>query len=69
MLASEPVVVPLDDGKKKPEKKEKIDRSQPRSFKLIPNIKDFIIELRPYDWLLLLFGIRKRFKPSLEFHT
>lgn len=69
MLASEPVVVPLDDGKKKPEKKEKIDRSQPRSFKLIPNIKDFIIELRPYDWLLLLFGIRKRFKPGLEFHT
>jgi hypothetical protein len=33
----------------------------------IPNIRDFKISLRPYDFLLQLFGINKKLSPELSF--
>lgn len=46
-----------------------IDRSKPRPWKLIPSIQDFKIALQPYDWLLLLFGFKKKIAPKLTFYT
>lgn len=64
---NEPIVTPLDDRKKKKKDQKPIDRNKPRPWSLIPSIKDFGIELRPYDWLLQLFGLKKKWKPQLTF--
>lgn len=42
------------------------DHEEKVPWKRIPNVKEFNIKLAPYDWLLLLFGIKKRYSPSLE---
>lgn len=63
---NEPNVTPIDEKKKK---KYKIDRNKPRAWALIPSIKDFGIELRPYDWLLQLFKLKRKWKPQLSFTT
>jgi len=64
---SEPNVIPLDDRKKKKKDKPFVDRNTPRPWSLIPSVKDFRIELSPYDWLLALFKLKKKFKPQLTF--
>lgn len=49
--------------------KRAIDRTKPRPWHTIPNIKDFEIELRPFDWLLSLFGITKRLPSKTTLYT
>lgn len=39
----------------------------PQAWKKLPDIRDFAIKIRPYDWLFLLFGLLKRFPPKLQF--
>jgi len=46
-----------------------IDRNKIRPWHTVPNIKDFVIELRPMDWLTTLFGLRKRFPSRNTFYT
>lgn len=36
-------------------------------FKPIPNVKRFEVKLRAYDPIFAMFGIRKRFSPTIEF--
>jgi len=63
---NEPNVTPVDEKKKK---KYHIDRNKPRAWALLPSIKDFGIELRPFDWLLQLFKLKRKWKPQLSFTT
>jgi len=44
-----------------------VDPEELRPWKKLPNIRDFAIKVRPYDWVFLLFGILKRFPPELDF--
>lgn len=46
-----------------------IDRNVDRPWKLIPNIRDFRIELQSFDWLLTLFGLLKRNPSRQTFYT
>jgi len=57
-------VVTLDGKKGK-----KIDRTIKRPWHLLPSIRGFRIELSPYDWLLELFDLKKRFPNKMEFKT
>jgi hypothetical protein len=36
-------------------------------FKPVPNVRHFEIELKAFDPLFAMFGIRKRFSPSIKF--
>jgi hypothetical protein len=36
-------------------------------FKPIPDVKDFEVELNAYDPLFAMFGLRKRFSPTIKF--
>lgn len=36
-------------------------------WKKLPNVRDFAITVKPYDWLLFLFGLKRRMPPRLEF--
>jgi len=44
-----------------------VDPNEIRAWKKLPNISEFRIDLRPYDWVFALFGITKRVQPKLEF--
>lgn len=44
-----------------------VDSKVARPWKKLPSIMDFGIELRPLDWLFLLFGLEKRSCPKLVF--
>lgn len=44
-----------------------LDREKPRPWHVLPSIRGFRIELSPNDWLLTLFGLRKRFPNRMEF--
>lgn len=57
------VVVPLSGFK--PD----IDRNINRPWHPLPNVRKFKIEIRPFDWLFLLFGLRKRVSPKMKFYT
>jgi hypothetical protein len=46
-----------------------IDSKVARPWKRLPNIRNFGIELRPLDWLFLLFGLEKRSSPKLTFYS
>jgi len=46
-----------------------IDRSIKRPWHIIPSIKGFSIELSPFDWLLELFNLKKRFPNRFTFDT
>jgi len=59
------LVTVISDSKSK----RRIDRDLPRPWHLLPSIKGFRIELSPYDWLLELFDIKKRFPNKMEFKT
>jgi len=51
------------------EKKKPLDRDIPRPWTILPSIQGFKIELSPNDWLLTLFGLKKRFPNKMEFTT
>jgi len=36
------------------------------SFNRIPNVKNFNVAVKDYDWLVALFGLRLRFKPTIS---
>jgi len=46
-----------------------LDRTVKRPWHIIPSIQGFRIELSPNDWLLTLFGLKKRFPNKMEFDT
>jgi len=48
--------------------KRSIDRDKIRSWKPLPNIKDFAIELRPMDWLTKLFKLKLRLPAKMTYH-
>jgi hypothetical protein len=52
-----------------PGQKADIDRDETRPWHVIPNIRRFGITLMPYDWLLLIFGLFKKYESSKEFWT
>jgi len=58
-------VLSVWDDKDKP----KFDRSAVRPWHPIPNIQDFRIVLQPFDWLISLFGLRKRYPSKKTFYT
>jgi len=58
-------VLSVWDDKNKP----KFDRSAIRAWRPIPNIQDFKIELQPFDWLISLFGLKKRYPSRKTFYT
>lgn len=49
--------------------KDSVRRDEIRPWHLLPNIRKFVIKLAPYDWLLLLFGVYKKWSPTQEFHV
>lgn len=46
-----------------------LDRSIKRPWHILPSIQGFRIELSPNDWLLTLFGLKKRFPNRTTFDT
>jgi len=58
-------VLSVWDDKDKP----KFDRSATRPWHPIPNIQDFKIVLQPFDWLISLFGLRKRYPSKKTFYN
>lgn len=44
-----------------------IDRDEIRPWHVLPNIRKFGITLMPYDWLLSLFGMLKKYESTKEF--
>lgn len=46
-----------------------LDRSIKRPWHILPSIQGFRIKLSPNDWLLTLFGLKKRFPNKMEFDT
>jgi len=51
------------------EKKKGTERKLPKAWRPIPNVQDFKLSLGPYDWLLNLFGLRKRTQSRKKFYT
>lgn len=46
-----------------------LDRTVKRPWHILPSIQGFRIELSPNDWLLTLFGLKKRFPNRMVFDT
>lgn len=46
-----------------------IDRKVVRPWHPLPNIKDFVIEIRPFDWLTSLFGFLRRQPTKTTMYT
>jgi len=44
-----------------------VDPKEKRPWKKLPNIRDFTIEVLPYDWVFMLFGLTRRYSPKMQF--
>jgi len=49
--------------------KRTIDYNKVRPWHPLPNIKDFVIEIRPFDWLTSLFGFKRRQPTKITMYT
>lgn len=62
-------VIPQSKGEQD-HSKDEAKRSTPhfniKPFKRMPNVREFKVKVRSYDWLLALFGLKKRIEPEYE---
>lgn len=60
-------VIPTPDGDEPKEYKEVGDERLWYPFQPVPNVRQFEIELNAFDPIFAMFGIRKRFSPTIKF--